>query len=391
MDSILEFCRSQHEWALDAFEALARCESPSQDKAAVDRCGAEIEKMVGEIGGRVERLARSSAGDHLRAEFGHGAGQVLLLGHFDTVWPVGQIDRMPIVRRDGRLHGPGTFDMKAGIVIGLLGARALFVTGSPPANRVVMLLTTDEEIGSRTSRDVIEHEARKSRAVLVLEPSLPGGSVKTRRKGSGEFRLSVHGVSAHAGIEPEKGASAIQELARQILTLERIQDLDRGISVNVGLIRGGSRLNVVPDEATAEIDVRVPTMADASGVEAAFRALRPVGRGITLDVSGGIDRPPLERSPAVVRLYEIAREVAAALGHDLGEGETGGGSDGNYTAALGVPTLDGLGAIGDGAHALHEHVDLGSIPWRGALVAGLIWQIDAGNMTHEGHTKEDRI
>jgi glutamate carboxypeptidase len=301
---------------------------------------------------------------------------VLLLGHFDTVWPVGTLDRMPL-RRDGtRLHGPGTFDMKAGIAIALGAVAALRETGTahPPIH---MLWTTDEEIGSGTSREAIESSAREAAAVLVLEPSLPGGTLKTARKGCGEFEIAVQGIAAHAGIDPGKGASAIHELAAQIAAIERLQDLDRGVSVNVGVIEGGSRPNVVAEHARAIVDVRALTVTDARGLEAAFQRLQPVGRGTRLTIKGGFERPPLERTPAVARLFAIARGVASAFGRDLREGSTGGGSDGNFTAALGVPTLDGLGAVGDGAHAAHEYVEVADLPWRAALVAGLLIRLGA--------------
>ena len=369
------FCRGERDWLLDTIESLVRLESPTTDKAAVDRCGAELASRLEAIGGRVTRLSRSERGDHLLAEFGCGATQILLLGHFDTVWPVGQLDRMPLTRSNGRLHGPGVFDMKAGIAIGMLATRALVETDARPAHRIVMLWTTDEEIGSGSSRQAIEEEAQRSAAVLVLEPSLPGGAVKTSRKGCGGYRIVVHGIAAHAGIEPQKGASAVHELAHQILRVNGFQDLVRGISVNVVQVSGGLRSNVIPDEARAVVDVRVPTTAAASEVDAAFRALQPVDGRTTVEASGGFDRPPLERSEHVARLYEQARDVARELGHDLAEGGTGGGSDGNFTAALGVPTLDGLGAIGDGAHALHEHIDIESMPARAALVAGLIGRV----------------
>jgi len=367
-----EFCRAERAWLLDTVRALVSLESPTTDKAAVDRCGAELARRLEAIGGRVTRLPRTERGDHLLAEFGCGASQILLLGHFDTVWPVGQIARMPIVESGGRLHGPGVYDMKAGIAIGMLAVRALVETGAPIRHRIVMLWTTDEEIGSQTSRAAIEDEARRSDAVLVLEPSLPGGGAKTSRKGCGTFRIRVNGISAHAGIEPQKGASAVQELAQQILRINALQDLARGITVNVVQAAGGTRSNVIPDEAHAVVDVRVPTSTAAAEVEAAFAGLNPVDPRTKIAVDGGFDRPPLERTEQVARLYVHAREVARALGQDLAEGGTGGGSDGNFTAAAGAPTLDGLGAIGDGAHALHEHIEIASLPDRAALVAGLI-------------------
>ena len=374
--NLYDFCRDERSWLLETIEALVGLESPTTDKTAVDRCGRELASRLETIGGRVSRLPRQDRGDHLLAEFGCGASQILLLGHFDTVWPVGQLERMPLMRSNGRLHGPGVFDMKAGIALGMLAARALMESDVSLSRRIVMLWTTDEEVGSGTSRAAIEEEARRSDAVLVLEPSLPGGAVKTARKGCGEYELIVRGVAAHAGIDPVKGASAIHELARQIVLVQQLQDLDRGVSVNVGTISGGTRTNVVAEEARAVVDVRAPTAAHAAQLDAAFRALHAVDDRTTVSVKGGMDRPPLERTDQVARLYEQACEIARDLGQTLAEGSTGGGSDGNFTAALGVPTLDGLGAVGDGAHALHEHVDIESLPGRAALVAGLITRIE---------------
>jgi glutamate carboxypeptidase len=375
-----DFCRAERVWLNETITSLVRLESPTTDKAAVDRCGRELASRLEAIGGRVTHLSRPDRGNHLLAEFpsaslgagGRGTSQILLLGHFDTVWPVGQLERMPLAEANGRLHGPGIFDMKAGIAVGMLATRALLETGARPARRIVMLWTTDEEVGSASSRQAIEDEARRSDAVLVLEPSLPGGALKTSRKGCGTYEVIVRGIAAHAGVDPAKGASAIQELAHQVIRIQALQDLARGVSVNVTMIQGGARSNVIPDEARAVVDVRVPTMADAHAMDHALRGLAPVDARTRLEVGGGVDRPPLERSEAVVRLYDQAREIARELGQDLAEGATGGGSDGNFTAALGVPTLDGLGAIGDGAHALHEHVELDTLPDRAALIAGLI-------------------
>ena len=370
--SLRDFCRDERAWLLETIEALVDLESPTTDKAAVDRCGRELASRLETIGGRVSRLPRPERGDHLLAEFGCGASQILLLGHFDTVWPVGQLERMPLVRSDGRLHGPGVFDMKAGIAIGMLATRALLETGAPLSRRIVMLWTTDEEIGSGTSRTAIEDEARRSEAVLVLEPSLPGGAVKTSRKGCGQYDFVVRGVAAHAGIDPSKGASAIHELAHQICRLYQLPKQWDGLTLNVGTIAGGSRANVVADEARAVIDVRAASRNEMNMFDGVVRRQTPRDPRTHLEVSGGFDRPPLERTPQVARLYEQACDVARELGQTLAEGSTGGGSDGNFTAALGVPTLDGLGAVGDGAHALHEHVDIGSLTGRAALVAGLI-------------------
>ncbi|HXG56759.1 MAG TPA: M20 family metallopeptidase [Vicinamibacterales bacterium] len=373
---LLTFCAAQQGALRRDIEALVRLESPSTDKAAVDRCGAALGRLLEEAGGSVTRLPQADRGDHIRAEFAGGPRRILLLGHFDTVWDVGQIERMPFVEEDGRLYGPGIFDMKSSIAISILAVRALSQLGGG-IPRVVMLWTTDEEVGSETSRDAIEAAARASDAVLVLEPSLPGGAAKTRRKGCGEFTMRVHGVSAHAGIDPRKGASAIHELAHQIVALEALRDPERGVSVNVGIIEGGTRGNVVAEDARAVIDVRVPTMEEARRIEGAVRALRAGNPAVRIEIDGGISRPPLERTAGVARLYDVANQVAASLGRDLGEGGTGGGSDGNFTAALGVPTLDGLGPQGDGAHALHEHVIVSDLTWRAAFLATLIHRLNA--------------
>lgn len=376
---LLAYCRAHEAWLLQTIESLVAIESPTDDKTAVDRCGAALARELEAAGMRVTRVPDAAAGDHLIAEIGDAGPRVLLLGHFDTVWPVGQLARMPLGRRDGRLHGPGVFDMKAGIGLGLQAVRALTATGAL-RGRVAMLWTTDEETGSATSRVLVEREARASDAVLVLEPALPGGAVKTSRKGCGQFEVVTRGIAAHAGIDPARGVSAIAELARQILAIEALADLPNGVSVNVGLVSGGSRPNVFAEEARAVVDVRAPTMAQADAIVAAMMALAPVLPRARVEVRGGFERPPLERGPGVVRLYELARAVSADLGVPLGEGGTGGGSDGNFCAALGVPTLDGLGAVGDGAHALHEHVEIAALPVRAALIAGLVARIHAGGV-----------
>jgi glutamate carboxypeptidase len=373
MSSPIEtFVQAHETWLHETIDALVAIESPTDDKAAVDRCGAEFRRRAEAAGGRVRVEARPDAGDHSMAEFGHGRPRVLLIGHVDTVWPHGQIARMPLVRRDGKLWGPGTLDMKAGVSMGLLATRAVFEAAPPVQGSVAMLVTSDEETGSDTSRALIEREALASDAVLVLEPALAGGPLKTSRKGIGQYQLVATGVAAHAGVDPARGVSAIRELARQILALEALHDLTAGVSVNPGVIVGGTRPNVVAEEARLIVDVRAPTLADAARVDAAIRALRPVLPGARLAVTGGFERPPMERSPGVAALYAHAQAAAASLGQTVEEGGTGGGSDGNFTAALGVPTLDGLGAIGDGAHALHEHVELECLRPRTTLLAALI-------------------
>jgi glutamate carboxypeptidase len=372
MSDLLAYCEAERAWLRQLLERLVRLESPSDNKPAVDVCADELAARLAALGASVRRYPQPHRGAHVRAEFsGAAAPQILLLGHFDTVWRAGSLESMPLHERDGRLYGPGIFDMKAGIAITMLAMRALAETRRR-APRVVMLWTADEEVGSATSRALLEEEAQRSEAVLVLEPSLPGGAAKTSRKGVAGYTLTVHGVPAHAGLDPGKGASAIHELARHVIALEAMQDIPRGITVNVGTISGGSRPNVVAERASAEIDVRVPTMAEAARIDAAIRTLSPVHPSTRLEIGGGIERPPFERTPAVVRLYERARHAAGRLGRDLDEGAAGGGSDGNFTGALGVPTLDGLGPEGDGAHAHHEHVVIEDLEWRAAFIAELL-------------------
>jgi glutamate carboxypeptidase len=368
----LDWCAARRDWVRNLVSLLVEHESPSLDKSAVDRCGAVLADTLESIGGSVTRIPNATRGDVIRADFGGRGPGILILGHIDTVWPVGQLQRMPLVERDGRLYGPGIFDMKAGVAVAILAMSALAADDASAAPQVSMLWTTDEEIGSGTSRATIEACARECQAVLVMEPSLPGGAAKTSRKGCGEYLLKVHGVSAHAGLDPGKGTSAILEMAHQTLAISALQDLDRGITLNVGTVSGGARTNVVADYAEASIDVRVRSMADAARVDAALRNLQPRLAGARLELSGGVDRPPLERNAGVIRLYEQARHVARELGQELPEGLAGGGSDGNFTAAVGVPTLDGLGPRGDGAHALHEHVEIDDLTWRAAFLAGLL-------------------
>ena len=375
---LLAFCEAERGWLMDTILTLSKLESPTDDKAAVDRCGRELRQQLERLGGRLTCHRQPDAGDHLRAEFGAGASQILLVGHFDTVWPVGQLDRMPLDIREGCLFGPGVLDMKAGIALGMLATRALTeVTTS--TGRVVMLWTSDEERGSPTSRVLIEQEARRSDAVFVLEPALVGGGVKTARKGCGEFRLTVRGIAAHAGIEPQKGASAVHELAAQIIDLQRVKQVGPGVSVNVGIVAGGTRPNVVAEEAHAIIDLRVTTADEAAQVAEMIHHRVPTIKGAQVEVTGGFARPPLERTESVARLYERARAIARRLGYELPEGATGGGSDGNFTAAVGTPTLDGLGATGAGPHALHEHIEIAPLPWRAAILASLIRETQVGD------------
>jgi glutamate carboxypeptidase len=355
---------------------LVRAESPSLDKAAVDRFGAIVAAECKRRGARVTMLRQRRAGDHVRAEWyrpgKRGAGQVLVLGHLDTVYALGTLSRMPFRISRGRAYGPGAFDMKGGLVIGLFAMDALAAMSIQPRKRIVFLFTSDEEIGSGTSRALIERESRRSDAVLVLEPALgPKGHVKTGRKGIGEIEIVATGRAAHAGLNPEDGINAIEEISLQIARLSRWNQPRRGITVSAGVTEGGTRTNVVPERARVVVDVRAASAADMRTLEKKFRALRPILRGAKLQIRGGFNRPPLERKMSAA-LYSQAHGLAKEMGLALGEASVGGGSDGNFTAALGIPTLDGLGAVGEGAHSRDENAVVRSLPERAALVAGLL-------------------
>ena len=353
---------------LAALERLVVAESPSPDKARCDACADEVAALFAQrTGARATRHRRSDRGDHLELRVGAGAKPLLLLCHHDTVWPAGTIGRLPF-RVDGdRVTGPGGYDMKAGIV-----EAAFALEAAKAARPVIVLSTSDEEIGSTSSRALIEERAREAEAVLVLEPAASGGALKTARKGIADFILEVDGRAAHAGVEPEKGVSAIEEIAHQVLALNALADPSLGTTINVGVLTGGTRPNVVPAHARAEIDVRFSSAAEAERVVEAVRALRPVAEGARLRIDGGLDRPPMERGPGTVRLAALAQRLARDLGFQLEETSTGGGSDGNFTAAIGIPTLDGLGPDGGGAHADSEHLLIPSWLQRTELLRRLV-------------------
>ena len=369
--------RTREQQLLSDLKALVEIESPSSNKPAVDHLADFLAARLEHLGAQAQIHRASEFGNHVQADF-PGVSEskpVLLLGHTDTVWELGTLKQMPFRVDKGRVWGPGVLDMKAGIAIAMhaLGVLREHNIPHPP---VRMLFVSDEEVGSHSSRAITEHLALESQAVLVLEPGQGlEGAVKTSRKGVGVYELKVTGVAAHAGVEPGEGASAIHELAHQIETLTSFIDFKRGLTVNAGLIEGGTRSNVVAAEAWAEVDVRVKTVDDAKLIDAKMHSLRARDSRCSVQVTGGINRPPMERTERVAMLYRRAARVGEALGLKIDEQSTGGGSDGNFTAALGVPTLDGLGAIGDGAHALHEHIDIDTLPERAALVAGLLSRI----------------
>ncbi len=351
---------------------LVGTESPSDDRECLDRMATLLERWVLErLPATVRRQSHGALGDVVDVLVdGEAPGEVLVLGHYDTVWPRGTLDEWPFTVADGLATGPGAFDMKAGLVQAVWAVAALRTLGVP-APTVRFLFTPDEEIGSRASRPVIEQAARRAMATLVLEPGV-AGRVKTRRKGIGLFHVDVRGIEVHAGLDPEKGASAVTALAEIVLALQGIAAPERGTTVNVGVISGGTRTNVVAGHARAEVDVRVATEEEAHRVDLAFAALRLTDPRVRLTVGGGWNRPPMNPHPGSVELLDRARAVAAGYGHDLGEIAVGGASDGNFVSALGRPVLDGLGAVGDGAHARTEHVVLDRMPYQSALVAGLL-------------------
>lgn len=354
---------------------LVEQESPSFNKPAVDLFAQSLAKTFAGIGARVRLHPAREFGEHLQADFAADsrAQPVLLLGHMDTVWDVGTLNMMPARERNGRLYGPGVYDMKAGIAQMIFAVDALQQLLGALPRPVTVLLVSDEEVKSASSRALLTRLAKQSAAVFVLEPSAGvKGSLKTARKGVGEYQVKVTGISSHAGLDPQNGHSAIIELARQIERIAAFTDMKRGITVNPGIIRGGTRTNVVAAQAEVEVDARIARLADAQRLERKFRGLRPFDKACRLQVTGGINRPPLERTPKVVALFRQAQAAARELGFEVGEASVGGGSDGNFTAALGIPTIDGLGAVGEGAHAIHESIVISELPRRTALLARLI-------------------
>jgi len=375
-----DFLRPRTSEMLADLRDLVECESPSLEKAPADRCCGLLAAKWHKRGVRVERLAQKHRGDHLRVTWvppytradRRTAGQLTVLGHYDTVYASGSLAKMPFRIKAGKAYGPGTFDMKGGLVQALFALEALQQSRLPLTKRIVFLWNSDEEIGSDSSRKLIESEARRSDAVFVLEPSLgPRGLLKTARKGVGEAELVVHGRASHAGLAPHEGINAVHEIARQIARIETWNDLPRGISINADIIEGGTRTNVIAEHARAVLDLRALRISGMRRIEKRLRALRPVHKGAKLEIRGGFNRAPLEHK-VTAALFARAKSLAAQMGLSLGESTAGGGSDGNLTGALGIPTLDGLGAVGDGAHSTHEHLIVKTMPQRAALLAALL-------------------
>jgi glutamate carboxypeptidase len=376
MRLLLDWLRPRERAMVRLLGRFVRAESPSFDKAAVDRFGRIVASEWKKRGAIVALVRQRERGDHVRVEWrprGRSTtGQILVLGHLDTVYETGTITGRPFRVSRGRAWGPGSFDMKGGLVIALYAMDALAAASCLPEKRIVFLWTSDEEIGSGSSRGAIEREARRSDAVLVLEPAAGlDGRVKTGRKGIGEIELVATGRAAHAGLNPEDGINAIEEIVLQIARISRWNQPRRGITVNAGVIEGGTRTNVIPERARVLVDLRAARFEDMRALERNFRSLRPILPGAKLEIRGGFNRPPMERKMSAA-LYVRARALSKELGITLGEAFVGGGSDGNFTAALGVPTLDGLGAIGEGAHSASENIVVRAMPERAALLAGLL-------------------
>ncbi len=383
MAEYLKHFEAHRDALVETIRQLVEMESPSDDKAAVDKLGQWLGARFEKLGGKVTFHGQKKFGDHLQADFPAKTGvpkakPILLLGHFDTVYELGALAKMPCKLESGRLYGPGVFDMKSGIAFMLHAIEALQTLQGGLPRSVRVLLVTDEEVGSDSSRAITERLAKQSSAVFVLEPSAgPKGALKTARKGVGEYTVRVTGQASHAGLDPFKGQSAIVELAHQITRISELNKQEfgepkRGLTLNVGIIRGGTRTNVIAAEASADVDVRVERLSDAAKIDRKMRALKPVNRKCKLEITGGLNRPPMERSAGAAALFAKAERLALEIGWKLEETAVGGGSDGNFTAALGIPTLDGLGAVGDGAHASHEHVLVDALPRRAALIAGLL-------------------
>ena len=376
----LAYFNERRDEIISSIRELVEIESPSDNKTAVDRLSEAVAKKFSQLSGKVRIHPAKDFGNHLQVDFPvkSTAKPVLLLGHYDTVYPLGTLATMPCRVVDNKLTGPGVLDMKSGIALMLHALAALqdwhkeeWHGGLP--RPVTVLLVSDEEVGSNSSRAITESLAKKAAAVLGLEPAYGfQGAVKTARKGVGEYLVKVTGKASHAGLDFQKGANAILELARQIEKISSFTDLKKGLTVNVGIVNGGSRTNVVPAEAAAQVDVRIARIKEAAGIDKKMRSLRPFNRKCKIEITGGINRPPMERTAGVAALYAQASAIARELGWKLGEAAVGGGSDGNFTAGLGIPTLDGLGAVGDGAHAPHEHILISELPRRAALIAGLI-------------------
>ena len=351
---------------------LVEIESPTPEKLAVDRAGSFVAEQMEQLGASVRRIEQSEVGDHWLGSWGSGPGGILMMVHVDTVNSVGTLERFPWSEVDGKIYGPGIMDMKASAAIALTVIKALHQGAGLPERRISLMFNSDEETGSHTSQELIQSQAKEHDLVLCLEPALPDGSLKTWRKGIGMFELEVVGRMAHAGANPSDGVNAIHEMAYQIRQITELADEEAGSTLNIDLIEGGTRTNVIAARASASVDIRVKTEEERSRVASGLDNLRPLHPEAQLLVSGEWNRPPMPRTEAMIRTFTRAKEIGAGIGLVLTEGGSGGGSDANFVAPLGVPVLDGLGAVGAGAHTEKEYIRTESIPERMALLAALL-------------------
>lgn len=372
MDSLRVYFVQREQVVLDLLRQLVQIESPSTDKASTDRIALFTAEEAAQAGASITLVSGERWGDHVLARWGEGRGGFLVLCHLDTVWPLGTLRQRPWQVEGERASGPGCLDDKSGAAIILAVLKGLRELGLTPCRPLTILFNSDEEAGSPSSRALIELVARQAGVVLCMEPALPDGSLKVWRKGVGRYTVTAFGRAAHSGADLEQGINAIEELAHQVLQLQKMTDDSPGSTASVGRIEGGTRVNVVPDRAQAEVDLRVRTAAEAARLDAALKGLTPTLPGAHLVIEGGFNRPPMEESPVTLEPFARAKEIAADLGLPLTAAGTGGGSDGNFTAAMGVPTLDGLGAVGGGAHSPDEFVFIPSLAERTALVAALL-------------------
>lgn len=368
---ILDYLRSREAAMASLLQEIMAIESPTTNKAAVDQLAAFLAQHLRGMGAAVEILPQVSVGDVIRATWNAGDGGILLLCHMDTVWDLGTIHADWVRTEDGRIYGPGSMDMKGGIVVTLGAIEALQALGGLPDTPITLLINTDEETGSEASAPIIEAEARRHRVVFVMEPA-EDGAYKTSRKGMSQYQVHITGRATHAGANHVEGVNAIEELARQILTIQGFTDYAAGTTTNVGIVQGGTRSNVVPAQAWAHVDSRATSQARQQELDAKMRALKPHHPEAQIEVTGGIEAPPLERIPQIAALFAQAQAIAREIGIDLREIAVGGGSDGNRTAALGVPTLDGMGVVGAGGHAINEYAVIASLPERAAILAAML-------------------
>ncbi len=373
MNDLLTYMRSQQDSMVGFLRQLVNIESQTEDKTGVDEVGRLLASRLVNLGATISSFEQTTAGNHLLGVLGGGKGSpIAMILHMDTVHPAGTLARRPTRIVDGCFYGPGAYDMKGSHVIAIYALRALRALNLMPSREIRILFTSDEETGSHTSRPLIEQAARDAALAMVMEPALPDGRLKSSRKGVGDFRVTAHGRASHAGAEHQKGINAIHEIALQVAKIQALTDYERGVTFSVGDIRGGGIVNVVPDRASILVDTRAATLRDAEWITRQLYGLKPLLPGAALIIEGEFNRPPMECDAQRLSVFGKVHQIGKDIGLDIAHGPSGGGSDASFTAAIGVPTLDGFGAVGDGAHAEHEHVIVSSLPERAALCAAVL-------------------